>query len=176
MNEETMYGKIYRALSLTKKILSYSYPEYEILPDSQIEHLTDSLRKIEKKNCFEDEYVLSVFESDKINTLSFLEKILRTHRVPTEQWMLEDQRPDGMIHATENLFKLVNEIKQEPMKQEIFAVMVLGKQAPSVTHDSYESAEREAKRLCEQTKQTVYVLKAVTKIELKTVEVTDLTK
>ena len=61
-------------------------------------------------------------------------------------------------------------------EKQLFAVMVMGKQSPTVLHDTYSDAEREAKRLCEQTKQTVYVLKAVTKIELKTVEVTDLTK
>lgn len=60
-------------------------------------------------------------------------------------------------------------------KQEIFAVMVIGKTTPSVTYDNYEEAEIEAKRLAiKERPLIVYVLRVVAKLETSEVVVTRL--
>jgi hypothetical protein len=54
----------------------------------------------------------------------------------------------------------------------IFAVMVEGKQTPSKIHKSFEEAEMEATRLAKLERKTVYILKAVAKVEMVDVKVT----
>jgi hypothetical protein len=54
----------------------------------------------------------------------------------------------------------------------IFAVMVEGKQTPSKIHRSFEEAEMEATRLAKLERKTVYILKAVAKVEMVDVKVT----
>jgi hypothetical protein len=72
-----------------------------------------------------------------------------------------------------NLHKEYNETSI--VYKEYFAVMVEGKQTPSKLYENdYESAEKEATRLCTQTKNTAYVLKVVSKIELNEVKITRL--
>ena len=70
-----------------------------------------------------------------------------------------------------NLHKEFNDNNME--NSEYFAVMVEGKQTPSKLYENdYDSAEKEATRLCTQTKNTTYVLKVVSKIELNEVKIT----
>jgi 5-formaminoimidazole-4-carboxamide-1-beta-D-ribofuranosyl 5'-monophosphate synthetase len=59
-------------------------------------------------------------------------------------------------------------------KNETFAVMVVGQQTPSKTYENYNEAEKEAIRLVNQTRKSAFVLKAVSLIELKEIEVTRL--
>lgn len=56
----------------------------------------------------------------------------------------------------------------EPM----FAVMVLGKQAPQVIRDNYQDAQNEAVRLCKKERMTTYVLKVVACFEHQEIVVT----
>jgi hypothetical protein len=56
--------------------------------------------------------------------------------------------------------------------EQIFAVMVEGKQTPSKIHRSFEEAEMEATRLAKLERKTVYILKAVAKVEMVDVKVT----
>lgn len=58
--------------------------------------------------------------------------------------------------------------------QELFAVMVEGKQAPAKLYIDYKMAEAEAKRLAIKERQTAYVMKAVSKLELNEVKITKL--
>lgn len=58
---------------------------------------------------------------------------------------------------------------------DLYAVMVEGKQTPSVFYDNYEDAEAQAKRLASQEKRTTYVLLAMTKLELNDIKITPLT-
>lgn len=57
---------------------------------------------------------------------------------------------------------------------EIFAVMVEGKQTPSKTYPNYDEAEKEAARLATQERRTTYVLKAVAELKLNDVKITKL--
>jgi hypothetical protein len=56
--------------------------------------------------------------------------------------------------------------------EQIFAVMVEGKQTTSKIHRSFEEAEMEATRLAKLERKTVYILKAVAKVEMVDVKVT----
>lgn len=60
------------------------------------------------------------------------------------------------------------------MENKQYAVMVEGKQTPSKLHDTYESAENEAKRITYQEKRTTYVLQTVAKLELNNIQITKL--
>lgn len=55
---------------------------------------------------------------------------------------------------------------------EIFAVMVEGKQTPSRTYTNYDEAEKEATRLATQERRTTYVFKAIAVVELNDVKIT----
>lgn len=62
-------------------------------------------------------------------------------------------------------------------KQELkkwYSVMVENRSLPSQLHDSYESAEKEAKRLAIKERNTTYVLLVVSKIELNDVTITSM--
>jgi len=59
-------------------------------------------------------------------------------------------------------------------KQEIFAVMVIGKQTPAKTYEDYFEAQEEAKRLVREERKPAYVMKAISYIELGEVLVTRL--
>jgi len=56
----------------------------------------------------------------------------------------------------------------------IFAVMVEGKQTPSKIQKSFEDAQSEATRLAKLERKTVYILKAVAKVEMLDVKITNL--
>ena len=56
--------------------------------------------------------------------------------------------------------------------KEIFAVMVVGQQSPSVAFNEYLEAENEAKRLVKKERKPAYVLKAVAFLEEQEVKVT----
>ena len=60
------------------------------------------------------------------------------------------------------------------MNEKIYAVMVEGKQTPSKTYDSYDTAEAEATRLAQIERRIVYILLAVAKVELNDVKITSL--
>lgn len=55
--------------------------------------------------------------------------------------------------------------------KKVFAVMVEGKQTPSMFHESYDEAQAEAERLAKKEKRTAFVLKAVTKLEVSEVKI-----
>ena len=59
-------------------------------------------------------------------------------------------------------------------KQELFAVMVQGKNLPQKLHNNKTSALIEAGRLCLIERQPVYMLKAIALVEVKQVKITDL--
>jgi hypothetical protein len=61
-------------------------------------------------------------------------------------------------------------IKME--NKEIYAVMVVGQQTPSVAFNDYIEAENEAKRLVKKERKPAYVLKAVAFLEEQEVKVT----
>jgi hypothetical protein len=56
--------------------------------------------------------------------------------------------------------------------KEIYAVMVVGQQTPSVGFNEYFEAENEAKRLVKKERKPAYVLKAVAFLEEQEVKVT----
>ena len=64
--------------------------------------------------------------------------------------------------------------KNMETKIEKYVVMVEGRTSPTKIHDSYETAEHEAKRLCLKEQLPVYICKAVTKVELNQVTITKL--
>lgn len=64
--------------------------------------------------------------------------------------------------------------KNMETKTEKYVVMIEGKTSPTKLHDNYESAEHEAKRLCLRERQTAYICKAITKVELNEVTITKL--
>lgn len=66
------------------------------------------------------------------------------------------------------------ENKNMETKTEKYVVMVEGRNAPTKLHESYESAEYEASRLCRKEQLPVYICKAVTKVELNQVTITKL--
>lgn len=66
------------------------------------------------------------------------------------------------------------ENKNMETKTEKYVIMVEGKTSPTKIHDSYETAEFEAKRLCLKEQLPVYICKAVTKVELNQVTITKL--
>ena len=59
-------------------------------------------------------------------------------------------------------------------KNNIYAVMVVGKYAPQKVYTNYEEAEEEAIRLCNKERMQTYVLKAITSVTLNNVTVTKL--
>jgi hypothetical protein len=59
-------------------------------------------------------------------------------------------------------------------KQDLFAIMVIGKQTPSKIYTDYFEAQEEAMRLVKQERQPAYVLKAVALVELQEVTITRL--
>jgi hypothetical protein len=56
----------------------------------------------------------------------------------------------------------------------IFAVMVEGKQTPSKIHSNFDEAQMEATRLAKLERKTVFILKAVAKVEMVDVKITHL--
>jgi hypothetical protein len=56
----------------------------------------------------------------------------------------------------------------------IFAVMVEGKQTPSKVHSNFDEAQMEATRLAKLERKTVFILKAVAKVEMVDVKITHL--
>lgn len=60
--------------------------------------------------------------------------------------------------------------KNMETKTEKYVVIVEGKSIPTKVHENYETAEREAKRLCEKERRNAHVLKIVSLIELPPVE------
>jgi len=60
------------------------------------------------------------------------------------------------------------------MENELFAVMVEGRQTTSKTYDNYDNIEAEAVRLATQERRTTYVMKIITKVELNDVKITKL--
>jgi len=59
-------------------------------------------------------------------------------------------------------------------KTEIFAVMVIGNQTPSVIYDNVMDAQNEAVRLVKKERKPAYVVKAIAYIELSDVVITRL--
>lgn len=57
-------------------------------------------------------------------------------------------------------------------EKEIFAVMIIGNQTPSVTYDNCMDAQNEAVRLVKKERKPAYVLKAVAYVELSDVVIT----
>ena len=55
-----------------------------------------------------------------------------------------------------------------------YAVMVEGKQTPSKLYTDVIEAHKEAERLAVETRKTVYVLLAISKVELNDVKITSL--
>lgn len=62
------------------------------------------------------------------------------------------------------------ENKNMETKTDKYVVIVEGRSTPTKTHDSYEIAEKEAKRLCEKERRNAHVLKIVSLIEIPPVE------
>ena len=56
----------------------------------------------------------------------------------------------------------------------IFAVMVEGKQTPAKVHRSFDDAQTEAIRLTKLERKTVYIMKAVAKVEMIDIKITHL--
>lgn len=75
------------------------------------------------------------------------------------------------IKELENNFEN-NKMENQGTKTEKYVVMVEGRTSPTKLHDNYESAEHEAKRLCLRERQTAYICKAITKVELNEVTIT----
>lgn len=58
------------------------------------------------------------------------------------------------------------------MSENKFALMVVGKQNPSVLHETFKDAELEAIRLAKSERRDVYILKVVAKAELNDIKLT----
>lgn len=78
------------------------------------------------------------------------------------------------FNEVEKIFDNQNKEKEMETKTEKFVVMVEGRTSPTKIHDTYETAEFEAKRLCLKEQLPVYICKAVTKVELNQVTITKL--
>lgn len=70
------------------------------------------------------------------------------------------------IKELENNF----ENKNMETHTEKYVVMIEGRNTPTKIHDSYETAEKEAKRLCEKERRNAHVLKIVSLIEIPPIE------
>jgi hypothetical protein len=66
------------------------------------------------------------------------------------------------------------QVENQETDTEKYVVMVEGRTSPTKIHDSYETAEYEAKRLCLKERLPVYICKAVAKVELNEVTITKL--
>ena len=75
-----------------------------------------------------------------------------------------DKRTTPEYEFNDNL-KIIRMGKEIKTKEKKYAVMIIGKQTPSVTYNTYEEAEVEAKRLVMREQKPAYVLKSVAHID-----------
>lgn len=87
--------------------------------------------------------------------------------------VLWDKRISVEYEFNSNL-KVIRMKSKENIIGKKYAVMLIGKQTPSVIYDTYEEAESEAKRLVMKEQIPAYVLKSVAHIEVGTPKITKL--
>jgi hypothetical protein len=146
-----------------------------------------------------DKIVLSKLEVPKNDGNGYVARIFipwlketkEVHMFPNDEDIIKNMFPKNtskhhVVDITEHVYTIaalsdengiesvfmgyLKQNKKMETKTEKFVVMVEGRNAPTKLHDTYESAEIEAKRLCEKERKNAYVLKVVSLIELPPVE------